>query len=239
MKAVNLIPKDDRPGAGGAAGRSGGAVYIALGALAALVVMVGALAVTGRSVSDKKSDLANIEQQAAASEAKAASLKTYADFRKLRETRTETVRSIANSRFDWSFVLHELARIVPSNVWLTAVTGTVDPSVPLKAKAASADVRRALNAPALELLGCTTDQESVSRMLSALRQVDGVRRVALQSAQKSDAKGAGGATSGADCRYGSQRYPKFTMAIFFDAKPAPASTAVAQAPQTTSTTATP
>ncbi len=238
MRAVNLIPRDERRGGGGAGGRSGGAVYIVLGALAALVVMVAALAMSGRTVDDKKADLVRVEQAATASEAKAASLKSYADFRALRTSRAATVRSIAESRFDWSFVVHELARTIPANVWLTAITGTVTPSVPLKVKPATAGLRSALNTPALELLGCTTDQESVSRMLSALRQVDGVRRVTLQSALKSDAATSVGQQGlGSDCRYGSKRYPKFTMVVFFDAKPAPV--AATQTPQTTSTSATP
>jgi Tfp pilus assembly protein PilN len=219
MKAVNLIPRDERAGAGGVAGRSGGAVYIALGALAAVVVMVAALALTNRSVEDKRSDLARVEAQAAASEARAAALQSYADFAKLRQVRADTVRSIAKSRFDWSFVLHELARTIPENVWLTGVTGTVAPGVPLKSKPVSAQVRSARGTPALELLGCTTNNDSVAKMMTALRQVDGVRRVALQSALKADSASSGGATS--DCRMGDARYPQFTMAVFFDAKPAP------------------
>jgi Tfp pilus assembly protein PilN len=205
-----------------------------------LVVMVGALGVANRSVSDKKSDLARIERETAVTEAKAASLKSYADFRKLRTARAETVRSIAASRFDWSFVIHELARTVPANVWLTAVTGTVDPGVPLKAKPASVAIRSAQPTPALELLGCTTDQESVAKMMSTLRQVDGVRRVSLQTAAKTDtpASAAGGKTH-TDCRNGSVRYPQFKLAIFFDARPAPAAPAASAAPSTTTTPATP
>lgn len=220
MKAVNLIPTDERAGAGGVAGRSGGAVYIVLGALTALVIMVAALAFTSRSLSDKKNDLVKVQAQATAAEAKAASLKSYSDFRALRQARAETVRSIANSRFEWSFVLHELSRTIPQNVWLTSVTGTVSPGVPVKTRGATAQVRSARGTPALELLGCTTDQQSVAKMMTALRQVDGVRRVALQSADKG-AGASGSATSG-DCRHGDARYPQFTMAVFFDARPAPA-----------------
>ena len=240
MKAVNLIPKDERTGAGGVAGRSGGVVYIALGALAALVVIVGALAITSRNVSDKRAELSNVEAQAQASEAKAASLKSYADFRKLREARVETVRSIANSRFDWSFVLHELARTIPANVWLTGVTGTVSPGVPVKNKAATAAIRAARGTPALELLGCTTDQDSVAKMMTSLRRIDGVRKVSLQSAMKLEPTeggggGGGGAGLNADCRHGVVRYPQFTMAVFFDARPA----AAAPVAPTTPTPATP
>jgi Tfp pilus assembly protein PilN len=233
MRAVNLIPPADRPGAGGAAGRSGGTVYIVLGGLAALVLLVGALAVTSHSISAKKSDLARVEAAAAASETKAASLKNYADFSALRTTRAETVRSIAKSRFDWSFVMHELARTIPANVWLTGVTGTVDPSVQLKARSVTAQVRAARGTPALELLGCTTNQESVAEMMTALRRVDGVRRVALQSALKSDPVDGGRASAGgpgSDCRHGDSRYPQFTMVVFFDSRPAATNPAAATTP---------
>jgi Tfp pilus assembly protein PilN len=240
MKAVNLIPPADRPGAGGVAGRSGGAVYIVLGGLAVLVVMVAALALTSHSIGNKKSDLARVEREATASEAKAASLKSYSDFSALRKTRAETVRSIAKSRFDWSFAMHELARTIPGNVWLTAVTGTVDPTVPMKGRTVTAQVRTARGTPALELLGCTTNQASVAKMMTALRAVDGVRRVSLQSAVKNDTASAGapaGLASNADCRHGDTRYPQFTMVVFFDSRPAP--TAPAASAATTPTPANP
>lgn len=230
MKAVNLIPKDERAGAGGVAGRSGGAVYIVLGALVAAVLLVGAYTLSSRTVSDKRADLASVEAQATAAEAKAASLKSYADFKQMREARTQTVLSIAKSRFDWSFVLHELARTIPENVWLTGVTGTVAPGVPLKAKSATVAIRAAKGTPALELVGCTTNNDSVAKMMAALRQIDGVRRVSLQSALKSDAAGGGGGT-GAQCT-SDPRYPQFTMAIFFDAKQAPAAPAAQSTPTT-------
>jgi Tfp pilus assembly protein PilN len=235
MRAVNLIPADERSGAGGAAGRSGGAVYIALGALAAAVLMVAMLTLTTRSVDNKRSELARVEAQAAASEARAASLKSFADFAAMRKARTDTVRSIADSRFDWSFVLHELARIVPENVWLTGVTGTVAPGVPVKTKGATVQIRSARGTPALELVGCTTNNDSVAKMMTTLRQIDGVRRVALQAAQKDDAANGSSGGNANDCRQGDARYPQFSLAVFFDARPAPA----APAAPTTSTPATP
>ena len=39
MRAVNLIPADERRGAGGIAGRSGGVVYVLVGGLAVLVAL--------------------------------------------------------------------------------------------------------------------------------------------------------------------------------------------------------
>ena len=66
------------------------------------------------------------EQQATA---KANSLQAFANFRAVQEQRSSTVTSLAQSRFDWQRVLNELARVVPSNVWLVQLAGTVNPAV--------------------------------------------------------------------------------------------------------------
>ncbi len=237
MKAVNLIPAEARRGAGGHAGRSGGAAYIVLGALAALVLMAGLYVSSSSKVKDRKAELATLQAQATAAETQAASLKSYTDFASLRAARVATVQSIAGSRFDWSGTLHEVARTIPSDVWLTALRGTVSPDVSVQGGAASNALRQSVSAPALEILGCTTSQPNVSRMIAAMRQVDGVRRVSLLSAIKNDAgQGAGGGAG--DCTQGSAKYPKFQLVIFFDPKPAAALPAATPAPGATPAAAT-
>ena len=83
-------------------------------------------------------------------------------------------------------------------------------------------LRGALPLPALELTGCTVSQDAVARMMSRLRQVDGVERVSLASSEKA-APGAGGGGPGGDCRMGSAKYPQFQMVVFLSA-PTPATT---------------
>jgi Tfp pilus assembly protein PilN len=222
MKAVNLIPAESRRGAGGHAGRSGGAAYVLLGALGVLVLMAGLYVSVSSKVKDRKAELATLTAQATAAEAQAASLKSYTDFATLRARRVATVQSIAASRFDWSGTLHEVARTIPSDVWLTALRGTVSPDVSVQGGAAVNALRASITSPALELLGCTTSQPNVSRMIAAMRQVDGVRRVSLLSSSKNDAAQAGGGGGAADCTQGSAKFPKFQLVIFFDPKPAPA-----------------
>ncbi len=61
-------------------------------------------------------------------------------------------------------------------------------------------------------------------MMSAMRRIDGVTRVSLESSEKSDegggdsgsAGGEGGGNS-TDCRNGSDRFPQFKMTVFFTA----------------------
>lgn len=233
MKAVNLIPAEERRGAGGAAGRTGGGAYVIIGALALLVLMLVALATTTRSRNDQQAKLAELQRQAATTEAKAADLAPYAAFAALRTTRVATVKSIADSRFDWAGVMRELGRTLPRNITLTALTGTVSTSS-AKSGGAAVPLRTAYDVPAVELVGCAPSQAAIPPMLASLRQVDGVRRVTLQQSVKSENTTAASSTATAD---GTQRRApdcrrSFQAVIFFDAPPAAAGPAVAAAPGT-------
>jgi Tfp pilus assembly protein PilN len=221
MKAVNLIPVEARRG--GSGGGSGFASYIVLGVLALVVAVSAMFTLSNRTISDRRHELADVQARAQASADEAASLQSYTTFSALRAKRSETVRSLAASRFDWSHALHEIARTVPSNAWLTSMRGTVSPSA--NADGGVADpLRSALPGPAVELVGCTTSQDNVASVISSLRRVDGVERVSLSSSAKSDTDGSGGggATGGStaadsDCRHGSSHYPQFSMTLFFEA----------------------
>jgi Tfp pilus assembly protein PilN len=219
MRAVNLIPAEERRGPGSAT-KSGGAVYALLGALAVLVLLAGSWALAGKSVTDKRAQLARLEQDAGATEAQSAGLAGYSQFSSLRVRRVETVSSIAKSRFDWSHAMHELGRVLPSSVWLTSMTGTVTSTTAVDGGTQNG-LRSALPGPAIDLVGCTTSQDEVARVVTRLRLVDGVIRVALASTAKSD--GVGGTTSsnnGGDCRNGSKKFPQFEVVVFFETPPA-------------------
>lgn len=222
MRAVNLVPEDER---GGGRGRSGGAVYVLLGVLALLVLLVGVVTLQRGAVEDKRTELATAQATAAQREANAASLGSFTQFAALRATRVETVRSLASSRFDWSHSLREIARVIPADVWLTSLQGTVVPGVTLKSGgAAGTSVLRATSAaPAIEMVGCTTGQDSVARMLGRMRLIDGVSAASLQSSVKgaetatiTAASGASAPSGTDDCRRGRARFPQFALVIFFD-----------------------
>ena len=229
MKAVNLIPVEDRKGPGGAS-KSGGTVYVLLGALALLVLLAGTWALAGKSVTDKRAELARVEHDAATAEAQSAGLSGYATFASMRQRRVETVSSIAASRFDWSHAMHELGRVLPSSVWLTSMTGTVTSTTAVEGGTQSG-LRGALPGPAIDLVGCTTSQDEVARVVTRLRLIDGVIRVALASTAKADTTGNSTAgNSGGDCRSGSTKFPQFEVVVFFETPPAAAATT---APSTT------
>jgi Tfp pilus assembly protein PilN len=224
VRAVNLIPRDQ--GRSGAGAGAGAAVYYVLGALGVLVVAMALYVTTGNQVNSRKGDLANATQEATTLEQQAAALKPYADFAGLSQSRTQTVASLADSRFDWERAMRELAQALPDNVWLTSLVGTVSPGVAFEGggSGATGSLRSALQTPAIEMLGCTETQSEVSSVMARLRTMHGVQRVSLASSEKSDSSGAaggGGAGSG-DCRNGNSHFPQFQLVVFFDAPQAPA-----------------
>ena len=130
MRAVNLIPSDQRRGGGGGGGSSSGsAVYFVLGALGVLVIAMAAYVLTGNQVTSRKADVAKANQEATTLEQQAATLKPYAQFATLSQSRLQTVASLADSRFDWERAMRDLARALPGDVWLTSLVGTVAPGV--------------------------------------------------------------------------------------------------------------
>jgi Tfp pilus assembly protein PilN len=255
MRAVNLIPPEERRGGHGTPGRSGGAVYILLGALGILVVAIAAYVLTNNSITDKKAELAKVTNDATVAETQAAALGPYRDFASLKQTRATTVASLAASRFDWERVMRQLAIVLPNDVWLTSVVGTVAPGVAFSSgggagsAGGTGSLRSAVQSPAIELVGCTTSQAEVSRVMVRLRQLDGVTRVSLGSSEKAanaaggtsgaggNGASSGGGGGGSDCRGGSAKFPQFQMVVFFKAlagTPAGGSgkSAAAAAPQT-------
>jgi Tfp pilus assembly protein PilN len=225
MRAVNLIPSDQRRGAG--SGSRPVRSYVVIGALAVLVVLASLYAVAGRRVSDRKAELARVTAQAERAEAKAGALAPYARFAELSAKRVQTVTSLAESRFDWAHVMHEVGRVIPDDAWLTSLTGTVSPGVALEGSGSgTGSLRSALGVPALEITGCTTSQSNVARMMSRMRLIDGVTRVALNASEKGEpgAGGGSGGGSGGDCRHGSSQFPQFSMVVYFAQRPATATT---------------
>jgi Tfp pilus assembly protein PilN len=239
MKAVNLIPVEDRRGLRGGGSGSGVASYIVLGVLAVIVAMSAAYTLTNRSLSTRHAELDSLQSQVETAQAQVQRYSSYTGFTALRQKRTETVRSLAASRFDWSHALHELARTIPSNAWLTSLKGTVAPGVSVDGGSTD-PLRASLPNPAIEVIGCTTSQGDVAKVMSSLRRMDGVERVSLSSSQKLEQSATNSSTGGSDgdCRNGNAHYPQFSMTLFFS-NPTTSTSGATNGAQTASATTTP
>jgi len=129
VRPVNLIPQEDRRG-GKAPLRTGPLSYAIVAFLLLAVGVVTLLALTGNKIADRKAEVASLQSQVDATQARADQLSTYTNFADLQQARQETVASLATSRFDWERALHELALVLPDDVWLISMTATAatDPS---------------------------------------------------------------------------------------------------------------
>ena len=233
MRPVNLIPPDERRGDSRSPMRMGSLAYVVVGALAVGLLMVVVIALTNKQISDKQAEKANLELELDAATARADSLRAFADFRGVQESRTATVASLAQSRFDWERVMNELALVIPDDIWLVKLTGSVNPSVQVEGGADIA-TRASVAGPALELIGCGPSQDAVAGFLAALEDIDGVTRVGVRSSKQAEddaavaapVTGAAGSQTSEDCRTESFHY-QFEIVVAFDAVPTPATATAA------------
>lgn len=242
MKAVNLIPAEERRGASVGAGRSGGAAYIVLGAVGVLAVLVLLYGMARHQVSDRKSKLASIAAQTQRAQEAATALTPYTSFMALRDQRTQAVEQVVDSRFDWAHALHELGRVLPHHASITsfdgsvgAATPTATPATPSTPSAAATPAAAGASSatppgsvPTMTLGGCATSQAEVALTLQRLRLMDGVSAVTLQSSTKP----TGAGTSNGNC---SANSPAFTVEINFEPLPTPSASGGSGAQLTAST----
>lgn len=189
MRAVNLIAGEQRVSP--LRGRAGVGAYALVGGLAAALVLVLVYVLVANGVRSKEAELATARAEERAAEAEAAQLRPYLTLANLTATRERTVRALAASRFDWDQALREVARVVPEDVTLERLAGTVAPSIAVAGRgraASGASLRAARAQPAIELSGCADTQTNVARLMSRLRAVDGVTRVSLASSTKPESR---------------------------------------------------
>lgn len=186
MRPVNLIPQEDRRG-GKAPLRTGPLPYAIVAFLLLAVGVVTLLVLTGNKIADRKAEAASLQSQVDATQARADQLSTYTNFADLQQARQETVASLATSRFDWERALHELALVLPDDVWLISMTASagMDPSSSTSSSTTAVD---GVTGPSLDISGCASGHEAVAKFLAALRDVDGVTRVTVLSSDRPGAE---------------------------------------------------
>lgn len=231
MRPVNLIPAEDRHDGHGPM-RTGPVPYLLVGALVAALLGVTALVLTSNQIADSKAEVVQLKREDAAATARVERLAAYTQFRTLQEQRLATVTSLADSRFDWERVMRELSLILPHNVWLVSLEATASPEASTGGEGGGGTgLRGSVSGPALQISGCASGQEGVAGFVTALKDIDGVTRVGVQSSELSEqtSSGSGGGSGGEDCRT-RDFIAKFEIVVAFDAAPVPATASATEAP---------
>lgn len=226
MRAVNLIPGDQRDGSPVGAGRSEGAAYAVLAVLAAFAVLAVLYGKASRDVSSNKSKAVTLSAEAQSAQAQASALAPYTTFASLREQRAQAVASLVDTRFDWAHAFHEFGRVLTGQTSISSLDGSIAAGAAAPAAAAAPSTTTSTTAttaassvssatpsgsvPTFQLAGCATSQRTVAQMLQRLRLIDGVDEVTLQSSTK----GASSGSSGGGCPG-----PAFAVTVTFDPLP--------------------
>jgi len=198
MRPVNLIPPEERRGEHTPT-RTGPLAYVVVGVLAAGLLGVSAVVLTGNQISDRKAEIANLEAQQASLQQQSARLSSYTDFASLKQARVETVTQLSESRFDWERVLREIAIVIPNDMWLTDLTGQVGSgdgttSSPAPSSSSSSGTgvsQSSIAAPSLHMSGCAASHDAVARFAASLKDVDGLTRVVIDSSGRPGAGTSG------------------------------------------------
>lgn len=223
MRAVNLIPSDQRSGRSVGAGRSEGAAYGVLALFVAVAVLAVLYGKAQRDVESRKAQAATVSAEAQRAQAEASLLAPYTSFVALRQQREQAVATLVDSRFDWAHAFHEFGRVLSGETQITSLDGSIASGGPAAAPAGAtagggvASATPAGAVPTFNLTGCATSQDAVAQMLQRLRLIDGVSAVNLLSSTKG-ASGSGGCPANG---------PSFAVLVTFDGLPSAAAGAAA------------
>jgi Tfp pilus assembly protein PilN len=203
MRAVNLLPADAKQ-------RKSfqGPGLIVIGTVVFAAVVLGALGMSylsaSNSVADGKTKLAVVQVQIAAVPPATRRPLSAADqqLASERSVRVQALNAALTGRVAWDRVLRQVSLVLPSDVWLTDLTGaaplpaapvaptasatssstttTTTPSTPPPATPTSA-VAGSSTPGTFTISGYTYSQESVARLLARLAAVPSLSNVNLQS----------------------------------------------------------
>jgi hypothetical protein len=165
MRAVNLIPPDQRRGAGGLAGRTGGVAYVVLGMLVALVVLGSVYALAVHQVATHKATLAQVTSEAGAVQEQVGALQAYVSFDALTQQRVQAVAQLAEERFNWPRAMQQIALALPSNVTLTSMAGDAGGGAP--SASTGATTTTGTTTPATTTTGATTPTTTTTATVGA------------------------------------------------------------------------
>lgn len=211
MRAVNLIPSDQRTG-GLSGGRSGGMVYVALAALALVLLGASVYALAGRDAKQAEQELAQVQAATQQYQSAAAQYAAYEKAATDATARIQAVKSLAEARFDWAGAMRDLSRVVPATTQVQQMSASVRAATP---STTNSTLRGALDVPAITMLGCARDQRTVADLLTRLQALRRVSQVSLESSARSDATGGGGGGGETSCSLDVKSPYTFTLVVFY------------------------
>ena len=188
MKPINLLPQKHR--ARSASGAHEGGAYVVLGVLGALLLALLLYVLTVNGINSNTEQLTRVNNEATEAEMRAAKLGSFGSFAQIKATRVQSVKALADVRFDWERLMRELARVTPKDVYLRDLEAAVKP--PEQGSAPASTTGAVTGGPVLALKGCARRQPDVAVTLVRLKSLHRSKEVTLvESARDKEAATAG------------------------------------------------
>jgi Tfp pilus assembly protein PilN len=184
MRAVNLLPRQHVE----TRRESPNTVVLvsAIGAAAVVLALVAGVLLANRSVDRQRQSLATAQAVLAVTPSHHISAQTNA-FRSAvlsqRQQRSLALASAIGKRVAWDRILRRFALVLPDDVWLTSLSGSVPLDSSTTAVTATTPSALPPQATALTITGYTYSQVGVARLLERLAVLPDLKNVQLQNSQ--------------------------------------------------------
>jgi Tfp pilus assembly protein PilN len=185
MRAVNLLPRQHVERSRKREKTNPLVPVAGIGSAIVVLALAGGFLLANRSVDRQRQALADAKAQLAATPATKLAEQTQAFRAALlsqREERSLALAAALGQRVSWDRILRHITLVMPGDVWLTSLQGTV----PLQASSpATSTAPSALPSTptALTIVGSTYSQDGVARLLERLDVLPDLTNVQLQSSQ--------------------------------------------------------
>ena len=161
MRQINLLPPEI------AERRRAKEITLLIGAagLALIALLLLVFGVQTARLAGERRHLADAKKQNAALQQQVNELQTYADLEQTVQTKQQLLVSLTQNEVRWSVILNDISLVIPTDVWLTTFTGSV--------QATTGGTTGQGNVPlgTLSLSGSTFTHLDVAKWLSRLAQV--------------------------------------------------------------------
>jgi Tfp pilus assembly protein PilN len=190
MRAVNLLPRQHIEKRREAPNPV--ILVAAIGGASVVLALVAGVLLANRSVDRQRQQLAAARAELAVTPAHHVSAKTNA-FRSAvlsqRQQRSLALASALGKRVAWDRILRRFALVLPNDVWLTSLTGTVPLDATPTVTPTTTPSALPPAATALTIQGYTYSQAGVARLLERLAVLPDLKNVQLQNSQSATVDG--------------------------------------------------
>jgi type IV pilus assembly protein PilN len=178
MTRINLLPAEERA----KAAREQGLALVGLGLLVLVIALGAVYLVESRRVSSKQDEVTQVKAQIDQANRQVAELKPYETLAQQTATMKGTAVAIYDSRVGWSNILEEVSLVIPDNVSLFKMVGTVPPT--MQAGVGGSAEGSASTTPGLQFQGNAWNYQDIAEFMTRLGLLPQLKDIRLEFATK-------------------------------------------------------